>query len=83
MKKGPQKRQKVRQNEKSGCSVPPQHPDIQWVCWSGRLDLNQRPMHPESIGIPNGYRDLHLGLNDFNVFLFLAIPHDPYLSQKV
>jgi hypothetical protein len=45
--KGTKKCQKVRQKEKSECIVSPQHSDFLEDCWSGRLDLDQRPLHPE------------------------------------
>ena len=38
--------------KKTGRAPNMQHPESIEVLWSGRLDLNQRPLHPESIVPP-------------------------------
>jgi hypothetical protein len=57
-------------------------PDLIHLSWSGRLDLNQRPLHPEFIGIPNNRGNLHLSLNDFKPLASLTVPSIPYWSKK-
>ncbi len=51
-KKGQKSAKRLPYKEKSGCSVPRQHPDIPEVDGRGRLDLNQRPLHPECSALP-------------------------------